>query len=213
MTMFSALRKKFSQKTGVSEEDVKKIISALEVRFIRRKKNILNAGDDLDYMFFLNKGLIRGYIYDDKGDEQTTDLIAEGNWFCDFKAFVSRKKATVYFEAIENSHILLLSFDNIQRFYDEIPMFERAVRQTIEFYFIVSIDRAKKINYAGHSASDRYKEFTRKYPQLESSVPAKYLASYLGIKPETLSRLRHQYGKNSEQKSLFANRSHEFQID
>jgi hypothetical protein len=92
-------------------------------------------------------------------------------------------------------------------------MFERAVRQTIEFYFIVSIDRAKKINYAGHSASDRYKEFTRKYPQIESSVPAKYLASYLGIKPETLSRLRHQHGKYTEQKSLFANKRKVLQVD
>jgi len=199
--MFSAVKKVFSQKTAVSEKDLKKIISVLEVRLVKRKKNILDAGDEPDFMYFLNKGLFRAYTYDFKGDEQTTDLITENNWFGDFKSFITGRKATLYLEALEDSQVLLLSTKNIRRFCDEIPKFERALRQTIEFYFVKSIDQAKKISYAGCPAQERYREFSRKNPMLEKRIPAHHLASYLGVKPETLSRLKHseiQYTKTRQ---------------
>ena len=189
--MFSAVKKVFSQRTGIADKDVKKIISVLELRTVKRKKNIVDAGDDPNYMYFLNKGLFRAYIYDYKGDEQTTDLITEGNWFGDFKAFISGRKSTLYLEAIEDSEVLLLTAKDIHRFCNEIPLFERALRHTMEFYFVKLLDRAKKLNYAGCPAQERYREFSHKYPALEKRLPALYLASYLGITPETLSRIRH----------------------
>ena len=196
--MFSALKRTFAKRTSIAEKDIKKILSALEVRLVKRKKNILDAGDEPDYMFFLNKGLFRGYIYDEQGDEQTTDLISEGNWFGDLKAFTTQKRSTLYLEALEDSQVFLLSRKDIYRFYDEIPMFERSVKQTMENYYVKAIDRARKINYAGLHAQDRYKQFVMKCPTLEKRVPALYLASYLGIKPETLSRLRHPPDKTHE---------------
>jgi CRP-like cAMP-binding protein len=192
--MYSEVKKVFLQKTEVSEKDLNKIIAVIEVRTVKRKKNILDAGDEPDYMYFLNKGLFRAYTYDYKGDEQTTDLISEGHWFGDFKSFISRRKATLYLEALEDCEVLLLSTKHIDRFCEEIPKFELALRQTIEYYFVKSLDTAKRIKYPGCPAQERYDEFTRKYPSLEKRVPSIYLASYLGIKPETLSRLRHAIG-------------------
>jgi CRP-like cAMP-binding protein len=189
--MFSAVKKIFTERTGVSAKDLERIVSVMEVRTVKRKKNIVDSGDEAHFMCFLNNGLFRAYIYDYKGDEQTTDLITEGNWFGDFTALISGRKTSIYLEALEDSEVVLLPVKEIRRFCDEIPMFDRALRQTIEYYFVKAMTHAKKMNYAGCPAQERYKEFLKKYPSLNKRVPALYLASFLGITPETLSRLRH----------------------
>jgi hypothetical protein len=76
-------------------------------------------------------------------------------------------------------------------------MFERALRKMIEHYFIKALENGKKVNRAGYTANERYLELLKTQPKLVSRVPAMYLASYLGVTPETLSRLRSQYLRHS----------------
>jgi len=190
--MFEILIKNIKQHAPISDADIEKFISALTVRYIKKKKNLLNEGDNADMMFYINEGLFRYYIFDEQGAEHTIDLIAQNNWFGDAKAFLSQDKAGINIEALEDSQVFVLSYEDLHRFYDEIPMFERAVRKIIEHYFIKALGRSKKVNRAGYSAQERYNEFFKSHPKLRNRVPAIHLSSYLGITPETLSRLRNQ---------------------
>ncbi len=195
--MFEILIKNIKQHAPISDADIEKFISALTVRYIKKKKNLLNEGDSSNMMFYINEGLFRYYIFDEQGVEHTIDLIAQNNWFGDAKAFLSKEKAGINIEALEDSQVFVLNYDDLHRFYDEIPLFERAVRKIIEHYFIKALGRSKKVNRAGYSAQERYNEFFKSHPKLGNRVPAIYLASYLGITPETLSRLRSQSIKQS----------------
>lgn len=190
--MFDILVKNIKQTADLSDEGIQKVLDALKVRYVKKKKNLLNEGDNGNMMFYVNEGLFRYYIFDEEGVEHTIDLVAQNNWFGDAKAFLSQEQAGMNIEALEDSQVFILSYDDLNRFYDEIPLFERLVRKIIEHYFVKALERGKKVNRAGYPAQERYLEFLRSHPKLGNRVPAIYLASYLGITPETLSRLRSQ---------------------
>ena len=190
--MFETLIHSIKQQANITDAGIEKFISSLKIKYIKKKKNLLNEGDGGNHMFYVNEGLFRYYIFDENGNEHTIDLVSQNNWFGDAEAFLSRQPSSIYIEALEDSQVFVLTYEDLHRFYDEIPMFERAVRKIIERYFIKALRRSKKVNRAGYSAQERYLEFLKFHPGLGNRVPAIYLASYLGITPETLSRLRSQ---------------------
>jgi CRP-like cAMP-binding protein len=193
--MFEQLIRELKAYAAISDSDLQKIISSLKIREVKKRKNILNEGDNCHHIFYLNRGLCRYYINDGDGIEHTIDLIAPHNWFGDTKAFLLQESAMINIEALEDSQIFAISYEDVNRFYDEIPLFERATRKITEHYFIKALDRCKRNSRLGKSAQIRYQEFITSHPDLENRVPAIYLASYLGLAPETLSRLRHQHFK------------------
>lgn len=195
--MFDTLISNIQKTAPIPDKDVEKIISALKVRYVKKKKNLLNEGDSAGMMFYVNEGLFRNYIFDQEGTEQTIELVAEHNWFGDAKAFLAQEPASVNIEALEDSQVFALSHEDLNRFYDEIPLFERLVRRIIEHYFVKALERIKKVNRSSYPAQERYHEFLRSHPKLINRVPSIYLSSYLGIAPETLSRLRSHSVKQS----------------
>ena len=194
--MFEHLANGLQQLAPIPDEGMRSILAALQVKDVRKKSRLLSPGDDGNHMYFVNTGLFRYFVMDKEGNEQTTHLIPQNNWFGDARAFLSGEKTTIYIEAIEDSQIFSISHEMINRFYDDVPYFERAVRKLIEHYFIKVLEKGKSSSYAGYTAQERYLSFLRAHPKLVNRVPAIYLASYLGTTPETLSRIRSQYLRN-----------------
>src|SRR4051812_36376034 len=111
--MFDELISCFQRHAAISSSDMEKILSVVKVRQVKKKRNILNEGDDCKQIFFLNRGLCRYYITDQAGTEHTVELIAQHNWFGDAKAFLLQKTATINIETLEECQVFALSFADI----------------------------------------------------------------------------------------------------
>lgn len=107
--MFEKLISGIRQHAAISDEGIREFVAALKLKQVKKKKNLLSEGDSGNYMYYLNEGLFRYYTFDEQGNEHTTDLIAQNNWFGDAEAFLSRQPAGLNIEAIEDSQVFMLS--------------------------------------------------------------------------------------------------------
>jgi len=180
----------FQKWTKITEDDKLIILSAFEPFQIKRKKDLLRYGEVCKHINFVVKGCLRSYTVDEKGNEHVTQIRMENNWISDLDSFFSKTPSTSYIEALEDSQLYRISKERLDELFTEVPALER--------YFCILfqkayIDTQKRLNSTMREpAMDRYKKFIKKNPELFKRVPLVYIASYLGITPESLSRIRKQ---------------------
>ncbi|MEM8909560.1 MAG: Crp/Fnr family transcriptional regulator, partial [Bacteroidota bacterium] len=151
---------------------------------------LLKSGEVCRHLVFIKKGILRSFTIDSRGHENIWQLAWEDNWIADLYSFIGQTPAQLYIEAIEPTELLLLSQSNLDSLYQEAPLMERFFRKLYEKAYLVAQQR---IDAALHnSAEDRYRNLLEKQPNILKRVPLIYIASYLGITPESLSRIRRQ---------------------
>lgn len=163
-------------------------ISLLEPKTLRRKKIYLQAGEVCRNSAFVIDGALKSYTIDKEGKEHILSFATKDWWIADMYSYISRKPAILTIEAIADSDVLLLSYENQQLLYEKVPKFERFFRILIENALVANQQRL--IDNLSSSAEDRYLHFIKKYPSIPSCVPQHNIASYLGITPEFLSKIR-----------------------
>jgi len=178
----------FNKHAHITEEQFKVIEKVMDKKLVKKKKDLLAAGEVSRYIYFVEKGCLRSYIVDKDGIEQVMQLVTEEHWIGDLYSFVTQMHGTITIEAIEDTEVLMLSYTDLEILYDEIPALERFFRKLIQRAYVAVQQRLNSAYSA--SAEERYRELIRLRPEIAKRVPLIYIASYLGITPESLSRIR-----------------------
>ncbi|MBD2770215.1 Crp/Fnr family transcriptional regulator [Hymenobacter sp. BT664] len=162
----------------------------LRPRAVRRRQYVVQAGEPCQYETFVVRGCLRAYYVDANGFEHNLMFAVEDWWTGDLLSFLTGAPASLNVEALEDSEVLQLDKSALEQLYAQVPKFERYFRLMIQNAFVAQQQRI--VSALSASAEERYHAFRRRYPALEQRLPQRHIASYLGITPEFLSKLRKQ---------------------
>lgn len=173
----------------VSESTLQYLVDKLQVKEIQKGEMLQYAGEVCDHIYFVAKGILRGYIIDHK-KEVTTWITAENAMVASIKSFLLRVPTEENIAAIEDSRLMGIHYDDLQYMYNRFPDFNTAGRKITEYYYTHAEDRAFICRLS--KATDRYNYFMTNNGHVINRVPLTYIASYLGIRLDSLSRIRKQ---------------------
>lgn len=170
-----------------NEEEWKAFADILQEKKLRKKDLLLEGGQTCNFIGFLNSGVMREYAFE-KGKESTVDFVTENQFIVDFQSFIRGVPSSQYLEALTDVELVIFKKDAINALYDKYKIWERFGRLIIEQVFCSMEAKRKKI--IATSIEEQYHNFASIYPDVVQQVPQYYIASYLGLTPEHLSRIR-----------------------
>jgi len=173
-----------------NEDEERFIDNVFRVKHFAKGEHFLLAGDVCREAAFIESGVFRFYI--NTGERAATYYFAAENEFiCDYPSFLPQRPSSINIQALEAAEIRAISFDDLQRFYREINLGERFGRLIAEEIFVDSIQQLA--SFYQDKPAVRYQNFVHRFPQLVQRLPQYYIASYVGIKPQSLSRIRRRF--------------------
>lgn len=188
--MTELLIEDISKTISLSPDDAKFVESLFKPKKLRRKQYFLQEGNIAFYTAWVARGCLRTYSVNRNGVEQTMQLAIEGWWATDIYSFLTGEPAMYNIEAVEDCDLLIIDKIGRELLFEKVPAFERLMRILIEKNLVANQQRLNAL--MGQNADERYEAFLKKYPKIAQRVPQHMIASYLGISPETLSRIRKQ---------------------
>jgi CRP/FNR family transcriptional regulator, anaerobic regulatory protein len=159
---------------------------------VKKGKHILQAGQPAMNLYFIKKGIARGYMKEGNRDI-TTWITAENEFITSISGFHLQGAAIENIQALEDCELVGLSFNNLEKLYKEFPEYNILVRKFYQHYYLDAEKRALIARLK--NAETKYHYFLELHSNLANRVPLKYIASYLGINLETLSRVRKKISK------------------
>lgn len=186
--MYQSFFQHLSQKINLTERDCALIQSHLQFRKIRKKQYLLQEGDICKNIAFVVSGALREYTLDAKGVEHIVQFAVEGWLISDLYSFLTQSPASFYIDALENSSLVLISKEAEQVILQEVPQFETYTRLQLTGAYLAMQKRVNAL--ISQSVEERYLGFLQLYPDIVQRVPQHMIASYMGLSPETLSRIR-----------------------
>jgi len=187
------LLKNLSRFISLDNKEEAYLISTLKIKKLRKRQYFLQEGDVCKYQGFVFKGCLRAYEIDVKGVEHVVQFSPEDWWIGDIYSFYTHQPSRLNIEALEDTELFIFDNDVLEDLYANIPKMERYFRLLMQNGLIALSQRV--MSSLSKSAAERYCDFIQRYPQIEQRVPNHQIASYLGIKPESLSRIRNQRNK------------------
>ena len=173
---------------GLSEEEIGTLLELWVSRTVKKKEYFFRAGDTCKATAYVNKGCLRRYIVNEQGKESIVNFATEDWWIGDLESFLFQKPTFYYAQALEDTELLLLPFREFQIAQERFPKYKDFHINKIQKSYFATLKRMS-ISKTG-SPEEKYLQLFKEQPSLFQRIPLHYIASYLGIEPESLSRLR-----------------------
>ena len=186
--MYELFFKNLNEKIVLTPEEQEIIKSYLTPKKLRKKQYLLQAGDVCKYIAFVEKGALRAYSTDEKGSEHIIQFALEGWTISDLYSFMTGEPATYHIDALEDCELILISKTAQEEILARVPKYETYTRMQLTGAYLAMQKRLTSI--ISLPVEERYTNFITVYPNIAQRVPQHMIASYMGLKPETLSRVR-----------------------
>ncbi|MEM8968955.1 MAG: Crp/Fnr family transcriptional regulator [Bacteroidota bacterium] len=173
--------------TSISEEAITEIEASGIRKSVKASAIFFSASGPFSKLLFLEKGLVRSYRVID-GKDITFYFFTVGEFAVDYESFLKESGSSLFFEALVDCDYLEFSKPTIEALYDLFPVFERVGRIMAEQAYLSATSRVKELQ--AESLQDRYLKLLARNPELFQQIPQYHIASYLGVKPQSLSRVR-----------------------
>ncbi len=186
--MFDLLHTHIKKRIRLTQEEFNLCKHFFTPRNLKKRQFLLQEGDVCKYLAFVNSGCLREYTVDQKGEEHIIQFAIQDWWISDLNSFLSGATSTHNVDAVQDSEIMILEKEARDKMLEAVPKMERFFRLLLEANHVAT---HKRINASlSATAEERYLAFIKTYPALVEQVPQSQIASYLGITPQSLSRIR-----------------------
>jgi CRP-like cAMP-binding protein len=183
--MFTQLKSFCNATLPLTEEELKLIDVYFECKALRKKEFLLQGGKICDFIAFIASGTIR-HFHIRNGIEKTCDISVENSWVTDFQSFTLGTSSIMNLQAMEDTNLFFIRKNNLYKLYKECPkyrlMAEQVAQRATEIAMSLSSDKPE----------ERFQNLLKKQPDLFQRVPQKHIANFLGVSPESLSRIRNR---------------------
>jgi len=166
------------------------MLSKIKVKKFLKGQFVVQNGEICKYENFVLSGCLRSFYIDNDGLEHVIMFAVENWWTADLGSFITQKPSDLNVQCLENSEIIQIHYNDLQKLYFEIPKLERFFRIIIQKAFVAAQKRI--VSNFSMDATDRYIQFREQYHDIEQRVPQYMIASYLGITKEFLSKIRNK---------------------
>lgn len=184
----SLILENISKQITLTPAEQELFLSKTEVRHFKAKTVLLNSGEICQYSYFVNSGILRSFNINDNIVEHVMAFACSGWWISDMYSLLSQNPGNLFIETLEESEVVLLSKENQEILYQEIPKLERFFRILTENSLIANQERL--MDNLSLTAEERFEKFCNKHPTLIQKVPQKQIASYIGVTPEFFSKMK-----------------------
>jgi cAMP-binding proteins - catabolite gene activator and regulatory subunit of cAMP-dependent protein kinases len=186
--LFNVLFEHIEDKVQLTDKDKGLVMSFFKCKKLRKRQYLLQEDDMCRYISFVAEGLMKSYTVDEKGNEHINLFAWEGWWISDFASFIFCNEAQLNIDTIEDTTLLLLSRENYEKMLKDVPIMERYFRILYQNSLATKDNRLISANT--HTAEEKYAMFLETYPSISQRLPQNLIASYLGLSPETISRIK-----------------------
>lgn len=191
--MHTALIQLFNQLVTLTSEEEEIIKSSFKPYTLKKGSYFLKAGEINQYIGFIRKGLVRYFVHKNE-EEATFEFAKEFEFIADYQSFSLNRSSLQNIQAIEDCDLLVVNFADVQHFFSTTKNGNLLGRLVIEHRFDVMVNQLLSIYM--QNQEERYTHFMATYSELSQRIPQYLIASYVGIKPQSLSRIRRRFAKS-----------------
>jgi len=184
----SLLLQNISKHVNLTSQEEELLLSLTSTETFKAKTILLNAGEISKQTYFVNTGILRSFNINDNIIEHVLHFACEGWWIGDMYSYIAEKPGNLFIEVLEDAEVVIITKENHQKLYQEIPKLERFFRILAENSLVSHQERL--MDNLSLTAEERFEKFCSKYPTLIQKVPQKHIASYIGVTPEFFSKMK-----------------------